>query len=89
MSENEKNQSGYETFAQTVGVVPSLNVRDNLYQGIFVAVCTLLLALGGLLMFRSIEAALVGALIGLIGSGLLSGLVLMVLGIVRAAKRGK
>lgn len=83
-----EKESGYETFAQTVGGVPSMNPRDNLFQGVFVLVGTLLMALVGFLMART-EGALVGALLGLIGSGLLSGLILMVLGLVRAAKRGK
>lgn len=88
--EPSKQESTYETFAQTVGGVPSLSGRDNLFQGVFVLVGTLLCALCGFLLAPSdvrTEAALVGALLGLIVSGFLSGLVLMVMGLVRAAKR--
>lgn len=89
MSEQQSpQQSSYETFAQTVGGVPSLNGRDNLYQGVFVLVCTLLMAALGLVMGGG-QVALVMALLGIIGSGLLSGFVLMILGFVRAAKKAK
>ncbi len=90
MSGQDPNkQSDYETIAQTVGVVPSLNAKDNLYQGIFVVVSTLFMALLGLAMGGGYNGAMIGALLGLIGSGFLSGLVLMVLGLVRAANRKK
>jgi len=83
----------YQTVAETVGGVPSLRLRDNVIQGIVVAVGTALGAIvghallaGGKAMGR-IEAALLGAGAGLIASALLSGIVLMVLGWIRAAKK--
>lgn len=88
MTVEPENESGYETFAQTVGGVPSLNPKDNLFQGVFVLVGTLLMALVGFILVHNAGGALVGALLGLIVSGLLSGLILMVLGLVRASRRG-
>jgi len=89
--ESEKKASGmdnYQTVAETVGMVPSLNAKDNLYQGVFCLAVTLLAALLGWIGFGGTGAG-VGAIIGLIGSFLVSGIILMIVGWVRAAKRLK
>lgn len=83
---SEEKQSNYQTVAETVGMLPSLNKKDNLYQGIFVLVISLVSFLIGV-MVGGLEVGLVFLLLGLIGSGLLSGLVLMVLGFVRLARK--
>ena len=71
----------YQRIADTVGLVPSLNAKDNLYQGIAVLVGALVGAIAGALMGRGdYTATLVGTLLGLVGSGLASGFVLMLAG---------
>jgi hypothetical protein len=86
---DEREKEGRETYntvAETVGLVPSLRKKDNLIQGIIVLVGTALAGLVGLLVDGT-TGLMLGALAGLIGSGLLSGGVLMIIGWVRAAKK--
>ena len=85
MSE-EKEASTYQTIAETVGMVPSLNAKDNLYQGIFVGLVSLNSVIVGYFV-GGYNGALGLLLVGLIGSAFLSGGVIMVLGFVRAAKK--
>jgi hypothetical protein len=76
----------YDDFADKIGMVPNIRLKDNLLQGIAVVALTLIGALVGFLVSpdtaRSLGAGL-GALAGLIGGGLLSGLVLMIVGLLR------
>jgi hypothetical protein len=80
------------TAADTVGMVPNVRLKDNLIQGGVVLGGTLLSAIVGFFFLpgphgeRWVGAA-AGAVFGLIGFGLLSGLVLMVLGWIRAARK--
>ena len=76
----------YDTVADTVGLVPSLRLMDNVIQGVTVVVVTGIGALVGFLTNGGAGLA-VGSLVGLIGSLLVSGAVLMVVGWVRAAKK--
>jgi hypothetical protein len=76
----------YHKVADTVGMVPSLRVKDNLIQAAIV--------LGGILLGATIGyfvrgglGMLAGAVGGMIVSAFLSGLVLMVLGWYRAARK--
>lgn len=83
---SDEKQSTYQSVAETVGMVPSLNKKDNLYQGIFVLVISLLsfligVGLGGL------QIGMIFLLMGLTGSGLVSGVVLMILGFVRLGRK--
>ncbi len=72
----------YNTFADKIGLVPNLRRRDNLRQGIAVAVFALLGATIGW-AFRGSGGALLGVILGLLAGGFLSGFVLMILGLVR------
>lgn len=84
--ERQKNRGeGYNTVAETVGLIPSLRLRDNVIQGITVVVVTGIAALVGLLTDGT-EGLAIGSLLGLVGSLLISGAVLMVVGWVRAAR---
>ena len=76
----------YDTVADTVGLVPSLRLKDNVIQGVTVVVVTGIGALVGFLTNGGTGLA-VGSLLGLIGSLFVSGAVLMVVGWVRAAKK--
>jgi hypothetical protein len=76
----------YNTVAETVGLVPSVRLKDNVIQGITVLVVTGVAALAGFLM-KGIQGLAFGTLLGLVGSLLLSGGVLMVVGWIRAAKK--
>jgi hypothetical protein len=81
-------RKSYDAFADKVGMVPNVRLKDNLIQGIVVVAFTLIGALVGFFVApdtaRSVGAGL-GALAGLIGGGFLSGLVLMVVGLRRKA----
>ena len=77
----------YDTVADTVGLVPSLRVKDNVIQGITVVVLTAIAALVGFVVNGTTGLA-IGTLLGLIASLLISGGVLMVVGWIRTAKRG-
>jgi hypothetical protein len=79
---------GYHTVADTVGMVPSLRVKDNVIQAAVVLGATALGASIGLAVGGGMVAIIYGA-VAMIGSTLVSGLVLMVLGWVRGAKRLK
>ena len=86
------NMEAYHTIADTVGGVPNLRGKDNAFQAVFVAVS---IAIGGgigaLLALAGggdwTIGALIGGVIGLFGGTLLSGLVLMVKGWLRAANK--
>ena len=89
------NMEAYHTIADTVGGVPNLRGKDNAFQAVFVAVS---IAIGGgigaLLALAGggdwTIGALLGGVAGLFGGTLLSGLVLMIKGWLRAAnKRAK
>lgn len=77
----------YQAFAERVGMVPSVNPRDNLYQAVAVALGTVLGTLVGFLWVGRIEGGFVGGFVGLASSAFLSGFVLMVVGLVRARSR--
>jgi len=97
-STGNDNMEAYHTIADTVGGVPNLRGKDNAFQAIFVA---LSIAIGGgigaLLVLAGVGGgvdwtigALIGGIAGLFGGTLLSGLVLMIKGWIRAAnKRAK
>ena len=76
----------YDAIADKIGGVPNVRLKDNVAQGIAVAVITVAAAVTGYVMAGpgdKYTAVCVGALVGLVGGGILSGLVLMVVGLVR------
>jgi len=75
----------YDTVADTVGLVPSVRMKDNVIQGITVVVITEIAALVGFVMNGGGPGH--RHLLGLLGSLLVSGAVLMVVGWVRARSR--
>lgn len=85
----------YHTIAETVGGIPNLRGKDNAFQAVFVALSIAigggigaLLVLVGLVPGGNwIIGAVVGGVIGLFGGTLVSGLVLMVKGWLRAANK--
>lgn len=88
MQNNKKNETldTYNTFAETIGGVPSLRKKDNVLQAKIIGWGTLICIVIGAI-FWGIPGGLIGILIGLIVSVLLSGVILMVLGWIRAAKK--
>jgi hypothetical protein len=88
MQQETPKLSQYQQVAETVGMVPSLNARDNLIQGAFVGLVTILAFIMGHVTGGA-QTALVFMLAGLISSGLISGVVLMVVGMVRVARQQK
>ena len=84
----------YNTVAETVGGVPSLRLKDNLIQAVIVTVATATAALVGFAIgskgsdgYAAVTGALVGGVLGLAASTLISGIVLMVAGWVRSARK--
>jgi len=81
--------SSFETYnrvAETVGMVPSFRKFDYIFQGSCVIIGALVGAGVGY-AFMDWLGALFGAVAGFAALGILSGLVLMVLGWVRALKK--
>lgn len=76
----------YNRVAETVGMVPSFRKSDYIFQGSCVLVGALVGAGVGYLYMQGL-GAIMGALGGFVVMGILSGLVLMVLGWVRALKK--
>ena len=77
----------YQTVAETVGMVPSFNIQDNVIQGIIVGVITVIAAVIGFVITRNMTGCLVFTVIGLILSLFISGLVIMFLGLFRRGKK--
>jgi membrane associated rhomboid family serine protease len=80
---HEKPSAAYDQVADKVGMVPNVRLKDNLIQLAVVAIATPLGAVVGWLVGRCGMAAFFGAVGGLVAGALLSGLVLMVAGLVR------
>ena len=78
----------YNTVAETVGFMPSLRRKDHILQGTIVAGGAVLGAAIGC-VFGGLAGVLLGTLLGLIAATLVSGGILMVLGLRRAAKKTK
>lgn len=76
----------YNRVAETVGMMPSFRKFDYLFQGSCVIIGALVGAGIGYAFMQGL-GAIFGALVGFIVMGVLSGLVLMVLGWVRALKK--
>lgn len=97
LSKPESNQDSMATYhkvADTVGGVPNLRLKDNVVQTIVVLASAMLGALVGctLIWTKTIDwelylAAGAGGIAGLILGTFVSGLVLMVMGWVRATKK--
>lgn len=83
MANDPKASTDYEKLADKVGLVPNVRKKDNLYQGVAVLGTTTVGLIGGLLAGGWPVGALLGALAGLVIGGLVSGGVLMVLGLMR------
>jgi hypothetical protein len=77
----------YHAIAETVGFMPSIRLRDNIIQGAVVAAGTVIGALVGWITGQSILAAAFGGGIGFALFGILSGVVLMVIGWIRLLKK--
>jgi hypothetical protein len=85
----EASVSSFETYnrvAETVGMVPSFRKFDYIFQGSCVIIGAVVGAGVGY-AFMDWLGALFGAVAGFAALGILSGLVLMVLGWVRALKK--
>ncbi len=75
----------YDAIADKIGIVPNVRLKDNLVQGVVVAVLTIVGAVVGFFLAppgRRYQWVCYGAIAGLVGGGILSGLVLMVVGLV-------
>lgn len=82
----------YNTIAETVGLVPSLRKQDNIIQAKAVGAGCLVGAVGGLIVAAATHSslyigAMAGLLVGMVAAALISGFVLMILGLARATKR--
>jgi hypothetical protein len=76
-------EQAYNFVADKIGGVPNVRAKDNVFQAVTVFVFAIL---GGIIGGATIgwwEGALLGGLGGIIGGTLLSGLVLMIIGLRR------
>jgi hypothetical protein len=80
-------KDAYEIVADVVGGVPSLRWKDNLIQGLSILGAVILGTPAGWLIVGEWWGLLVGAFCGLLVGLLLSGIVLMILGWVRTARK--
>jgi len=88
--QDETNSESFETYqavAETVGMIPSLRVKDNVFQAIVVVVFVFIGGGGGYITSGTGMGALAGVAGGLISGIFLSGLVLMVFGFTRRSKK--
>ena len=76
----------YNRVAETVGMMPSFRKFDYIFQGSCVVVGALVGAGVGFVYMQGL-GAIMGGLAGFVVMGILSGLVLMVLGWVRALRK--
>lgn len=81
-----------QTIAETVGLIPSLRLKDNVVQGIALAAGAVLGGLVGLVLgLRTVAGPAIGAgletVAGLVVALFVSGLVLGVVGLRRAMRR--
>ena len=82
MKDEPKKEGGYHAVADKVGGVPNVRLKDNLFQAVFTLLATGVGAGAGLLK-GGFTWMVPGIAAGLIGGVLLSGLVLMIVGLVR------
>ncbi len=76
----------YHRVADTIGGLPNLRLKDNLYQAAFIFAVTGAAAFVGFFI-SGMGGLIIGSLAGLVGSAFISGVVLMVLGFIRAARK--
>ena len=82
----ESSQEIYQRVDDTVGLVPSLRMKDNLWQGIVVGILVVIGTPIGY-VFWGWFGALGGALAGLVIGGIGTGTVLMIQGLKRASRK--
>jgi hypothetical protein len=84
MTEQEPQQStDYERIADKVGFVPNVRKKDNLYQGLSILGTILVGMLLGYILMGESMGLLLGGLAGAILGLLVSGVVLMIVGLMR------
>ena len=79
----DKNKQGYNVFADKIGGLPNLRMKDNLYQAIAIGAFVALGSLVGLLKGGWPGGVAAGAISGMVVGLLLSGAVLTVIGLAR------
>ena len=78
----------YQRVADTVGMVPSLRWKDNVIQLVCVIAGAIMGAGAGYLIAgREPFGAAIGGILGLVAALFISGIVLMILGFMRARRR--
>lgn len=85
MTQSEPNRTveQYHEMADKVGLIPNVRKKDNVIQGIVVGTTTVVGVAAGAIVEGTTEGALIGALAGLVVGGFVSGLALMVVGLLR------
>lgn len=79
----DKNKQGYHAFADKIGGVPNVRLKDNLYQAIAIAAFVAIGSLVGWTQGGWPGGFIVGAFCGMVAGLLLSGVVLTVIGLKR------
>jgi len=85
---SSKGSEDYQRVADTVGMVPSLRWKDNVIQLVCVVAGAIVGAAAGYFIAgQEPVGAMFGGVLGLVAALFISGIVLMILGFVRARKR--
>ena len=77
----------YQQIADTVGMIPSLRIKDNVIQGIVVGLFAIIGTIIGYVQEETGIGALAGLAGGLIVGIILTGVVLAIQGLIRFSKR--
>jgi VIT1/CCC1 family predicted Fe2+/Mn2+ transporter len=90
---NQQSYTGYDRVADTVGMVPNVRLKDNLYQliagiigAMIGAVTAYVLALNGISFAPAVYMLIPGAIAGFVVAAMLWGIGLGIVGIVRGVK---
>lgn len=81
--QQDKNKEGYHVFADKIGGVPNVRLKDNLYQALAIGAFVAIGSLVGLLKGGWPGGFIVGTVVGMVAGLLLSGAVLTVIGLKR------
>lgn len=84
-SEVDHKLEDYHRVADTVGFIPGLRMKDNVFQAVFILMSILIGCVFGFVVMGSL-GAIVGALVAMIVGLFSSGIILMIVGWVRAMK---
>jgi hypothetical protein len=85
-AQRAENYSDYQRVADTVGMVPNVRLKDNLYQLIAGAIGAVIGAIAGYIIGEG-TGVIIGGLAGFVVVALLWGIGLGIVGVIRGVKK--